>query len=51
MNKIEKYADFGQARKISVQLDDEYYKNRRTIKSEKIMILFAKIWTEKRKLS
>ncbi len=25
MNKIKKYADFSQARKISTQLDDEYY--------------------------
>ncbi len=27
MNKIKKYADFDPARKISVQLDDEYYEN------------------------
>ncbi len=27
MNKIEKYDDFGQIGKISLQLDNEYYKN------------------------
>ncbi len=36
MNKIEKYADFGQARKISVQLDDEYYENWENAKIRKM---------------
>ncbi len=49
--KLKKYADFGHARKISDQLDDEYYKNGKMLKSEKFMKIFAKICTEKQKLS
>ncbi len=49
MNKIDD--DFGQAGKISIQLDDEYYKNGKTLKLEKFMEIFTKIWIEKRKLS
>ncbi len=36
MNKIEKYADFGQVGKISVQLDDEYYENEENTEIQKI---------------
>ncbi len=34
-NKSKKYTDFGQARKISVQLDDEYYENGENAKFQK----------------
>ncbi len=36
MNKNKKYADFGQIGKISIQLDDEYYKNGENAKIRKI---------------
>ncbi len=36
MNKIKKYADFGQIGKISVQLDGEYYENGENAKTQKI---------------
>ncbi len=49
--KSNKYADFGQAGKISVQLDDECYKTKNMLKSEKITIIFVNIWTEEWKLS
>ncbi len=34
--EMEKYSDFGKAGKISVQFDDEYYKNRENAKIWKI---------------
>ncbi len=43
-----KYSFFGQAGKVSVQLNKEY---KHVEKSEKFMIIFAKICTEKGKLS
>ncbi len=36
MIKIEEYTHFAQAGKISVQLDDEYYKNGENAKIQKI---------------
>ncbi len=49
--KSKEYTDFGQAGKISIQLDDEYYENGGNTKIQKFMMIFAKICTEKRKLS
>ncbi len=47
MNEIEKKnSDFGKAGKSSVQQNDEYYENGKTLKSEKCIIIFAKISTE-----
>ncbi len=47
MNKIEKkYADFGQAGKIKVQLMINIMKMEKMLKSEKFLIIFPKIWTE-----
>ncbi len=37
---MKKYADFGQAEKISIQLDDEYYKNGENVKIRKITIIW-----------
>ncbi len=39
--KLIKNANFSQARKISFQIDDEYYKNEKTLKSENFMTIFA----------
>ncbi len=46
MYKTEKIR-FGQAEKIRVQLDDEYYTNGENAKIRKFMIIFAKMWMEK----
>ncbi len=51
MSKIEKYTDFAQAGKISVQLDNEYYENGENTKIRKMYDNFCKMLTEKGKLS
>ncbi len=49
--KLKNYTDFDQAGEICIQLDDEYYKNGKTLKSKKFIIINAKIWMETWKLS
>ncbi len=45
--EIEKIRRLRKSRKLAVQLEDEYYKNGKTPKSDKFTIIFTKISMEK----